>query len=144
MRSKYSSRSNRFRILPNGARFERSVAIERLESGIRYNALKRAFDIDIEHCPNCGGSLKVIAAPSTRSGRDPAYFARLRPLRRRSLELRGSGARAGRSNTGFSSNRNRIDNSTARRYSSGQKKRWFKIPIQTDRGVTHDTVDLVA
>src|SRR5215471_12405461 len=68
MRSKYSSRSNRFRILPNGERFERSVAIERLESGIRYNALKRAFDIDIEHCPNCGGSLKVIAAPSTRSG----------------------------------------------------------------------------
>ncbi len=29
--------------------------------------LKRVFDIDIEHCPNCGGALKIIAAPSTRS-----------------------------------------------------------------------------
>ena len=28
--------------------------------------LKRVFDI--EHCPNCGGALKTIAAPSTRSG----------------------------------------------------------------------------
>jgi hypothetical protein len=27
--------------------------------------LKRVFDIDIEHCPNCGGALKIIAAPST-------------------------------------------------------------------------------
>ena len=24
--------------------------------------LKRVFDSDIEHCPNCGGSLKIIAA----------------------------------------------------------------------------------
>jgi hypothetical protein len=24
--------------------------------------LKRVFDIDIEHCPHCGGRLKVIAA----------------------------------------------------------------------------------
>ena len=24
--------------------------------------LKRVFDIDIEHCPNCSGSLKIIAA----------------------------------------------------------------------------------
>jgi hypothetical protein len=28
--------------------------------------LKRVFDIDIDHCPNCSGSLKIIAAPSTR------------------------------------------------------------------------------
>src|SRR5262249_32777943 len=27
--------------------------------------LKRVFDIDVEHCPNCGGDLKIIAAPST-------------------------------------------------------------------------------
>ena len=27
--------------------------------------LKRVFDIDLEHCPQCGGDLKIIAAPST-------------------------------------------------------------------------------
>ena len=26
------------------------------------NLLKRFFDIDIEHCPTCGGALKIIAA----------------------------------------------------------------------------------
>ncbi len=25
-------------------------------------ALKRVFDIDVEHCPQCGGTLKIIAA----------------------------------------------------------------------------------
>ena len=30
--------------------------------------LKRILDIDIDHCPNCGGALKIIAAPSTGSG----------------------------------------------------------------------------
>ena len=24
--------------------------------------LKRVFDFDLEHCPNCGGELKIIAA----------------------------------------------------------------------------------
>jgi hypothetical protein len=24
--------------------------------------LKRVFDLDLEHCPNCGGELQVIAA----------------------------------------------------------------------------------
>ncbi|NNF96103.1 MAG: IS91 family transposase, partial [Halobacteria archaeon] len=24
--------------------------------------LKRVFDIDIEHCPHCGGRMKIIAA----------------------------------------------------------------------------------
>jgi hypothetical protein len=30
--------------------------------------LKRVFDIDIERCTHCGGTLKIIAAPSTSSG----------------------------------------------------------------------------
>ncbi len=30
--------------------------------------LKRVFEIDIKHCPQCGGTLKIIAAPSTGSG----------------------------------------------------------------------------
>jgi len=25
--------------------------------------LKRVFDIDIEHCPNCGGALKIQSPP---------------------------------------------------------------------------------
>ena len=33
--------------------------------------LKRVFEIDLEHCPNCGGQLKIIAtileAPGTRA-----------------------------------------------------------------------------
>ena len=28
--------------------------------------LKRVVDIDIEHCSNCGGSLKIIACPEPR------------------------------------------------------------------------------
>ena len=28
----------------------------------RFPALKRVFDIDLEHCPQCGGDLRIIAA----------------------------------------------------------------------------------
>jgi hypothetical protein len=31
----------------------------------RARLLKRVFDIDVEHCPNCGGALKIIACPET-------------------------------------------------------------------------------
>ncbi len=34
--------------------------------------LKRVFDIDLEHCPNCGGALKIIAAIE-----DPPVIARI-------------------------------------------------------------------
>jgi hypothetical protein len=34
--------------------------------------LKRVFDIDIEHCPHCGGILKIIAAIE-----DPAVIAKI-------------------------------------------------------------------
>jgi len=34
----------------------------------RPRLLKRVFDIDVEHCPQCGGDLKIIAAPSSGSG----------------------------------------------------------------------------
>jgi hypothetical protein len=34
--------------------------------------LKRVFDIDVEHCPHCGGTLKIIAAIE-----DPSVIARI-------------------------------------------------------------------
>jgi hypothetical protein len=34
--------------------------------------LKWVFDIDIEHCPNCGGTLKIIAAI-----KEPSVIARI-------------------------------------------------------------------
>ena len=30
--------------------------------------LKRVFELDLEHCPNCGGELKIIAAILAQSG----------------------------------------------------------------------------
>jgi hypothetical protein len=34
--------------------------------------LKRVFDIDIDHCPNCGAALKIIAAIE-----DPPGFVKI-------------------------------------------------------------------
>ena len=34
--------------------------------------LKRVFDIDVEHCPHCGGNLKIIAAIE-----EPAVMAKI-------------------------------------------------------------------
>jgi hypothetical protein len=34
--------------------------------------LKRVFDIDLEHCPQCGGELKIIAAIE-----EPAVIVRI-------------------------------------------------------------------
>jgi hypothetical protein len=33
--------------------------------------LKRVFELDLEHCPNCGGELKIIAAIQERPVIDP-------------------------------------------------------------------------
>ena len=45
---------------PPGAGFERRMPARRAKAmeGFR----KRVFDIDVEHCPHCGGKLKIIAA----------------------------------------------------------------------------------
>ena len=34
--------------------------------------LKRVFDLDVKHCPNCGGALKIIAAIE-----DPAVIVKI-------------------------------------------------------------------
>ncbi len=34
--------------------------------------LKRVFGIDLEHCPNCGGALKIVAAIE-----DPLVIAKI-------------------------------------------------------------------
>jgi hypothetical protein len=58
-------------------------------------------------------------ALSSSERRDPPHFAR----------LTAAPAKPAEATPGFSSNRNVIDSSRVRRYSSGRKKRWFKFPI---------------
>ncbi len=38
------------------------VASWRPRNGVRFKLLKRVFDLDLQHCPNCGGELRIIAA----------------------------------------------------------------------------------
>ena len=132
--------------------------------------LKRVFDIDIDHCPNCGGGLKIIAAiedppvivkilshlglhprprarrsdsiyskrpeqPKTACQRKPTaplalsssvrrdleHFARHRPLRRPSQP---------KQHWDFHQPERQLTTRRAVRYSSDQKKRWFKFPIR--------------
>ena len=45
---------------PPGAGFERRTPAHRAKA--REGFRKRVFEIDIEHCPQCGGTLKIIAA----------------------------------------------------------------------------------
>jgi hypothetical protein len=45
---------------PPGAGFERRTPARRAKA--RKGFRKRGFEIDIEHCPQCGGTLKIIAA----------------------------------------------------------------------------------
>ena len=45
--------------------------IEGVRRGVK-GIVKRVFDIDIEHCPRCGGQLKLIAAIE-----EPAVIARI-------------------------------------------------------------------
>ena len=45
--------------------------------------LKRAFGIDIEHCPQCGDTLKIIAAIE-----EPAVIVRTRPAHARRCFMR--------------------------------------------------------
>ena len=46
--------------------------------------LKHVFDVDVEHCPNCGGALKIIAAID-----DPPVIVKI--LSHLGLPTRGQG-----------------------------------------------------
>ncbi len=51
--------------------------------------LKRVFEIDMEHCPNCGGQLKIIAARLERTVIDKMLAHRgLDPQPAQGLRLR--------------------------------------------------------
>src|SRR5215467_8324857 len=60
--------------------------------------LKRVFDIDIEHCPNCGGALKIIAAKLISAGRTSSIRSfvdesQVRRWRRRNATIRCTSSR---------------------------------------------------
>ena len=67
--------------------------------------LKRVFELDLEHCPHCGGDLKIIAAilevvPDTNGPEDRLCLAHARasvpwqPVIEKILTHRGLHARA--------------------------------------------------
>ena len=103
--------------------------------------LKRVFDIDVEHCPQCGGDLKIIAAIE-----EPAVIvkilthlvlpARAPPRSRDAVTLRriqpsrvDAEPEESRAWGGFTKHR-AIDRLSGRRYSRGQSKEAFKFPIR--------------
>ena len=57
--------------------------------------LKRVFDLDLEHCPNCGGELKIIAAIlEHRSSRRSSRTWVCRPAHRRAHQPVGQALQA--------------------------------------------------
>jgi hypothetical protein len=83
--------------------------------------LKRVFDIDIEHCPNCGGALKIIAAIE-----DPPVIIKILSHLGLPTALRPSRPAqkwvSHQPQTG-------IDIPPDPAIWLGHRKRWFKIPI---------------
>jgi Putative transposase len=87
--------------------------------GLPSRAPPRSPCAAIRSIPDNLRSPKPVANASRR--RDPAHFARLRPLRRPSRP---------KQHRDFHQTERRLTSHPVRRYCSGQKKRWFKIPIQ--------------
>src|SRR5262245_7884876 len=85
--------------------------------------LKRVFDIDVEHCPKCGGALKIIAAIE-----DPPVIVKI--LRHLGLPSRAPPRpchpRPQQGRNSYSTQL-RLTGSARWRYNLRSEKRWFKF-----------------